>query len=411
MFKLSQIKTKARNPRKIDPASMERLKTSVLSFSKMLPLRPIVYDTKTGEILGGNQRYLAILQLIEMPEETFAHLSAPDRDLWLTIKEKRAIPDDWVKSASELSAEEKRRFVVADNANFGEWDMELLKEDFDFLELQNWGIDLEMPDFGSDDTEGGDGDNSKTTPTAEEDDFDVPVIEEVKTDIQVGDLFEIGRHRLLCGDSTDKESIERLIDGEKCDLLTDPPYGISANKQTLGSGKKDFYRGDNWDIEVPNFFYILDFVEKAIVWGGNYFADKLPINNDWLCWHKKNDGLSFSEFELAWSNIGKNCRILSHHWSGEKKLHPTMKPVKVMGWCIEFLEEDTRILDLFLGSGSTMVAAHQLNRKCFGLELDPKYCEVIVTRMIKLDPTLTIKRNGIDETEKWLSKITKLQNN
>jgi DNA modification methylase len=108
---------------------------------------------------------------------------------------------------------------------------------------------------------------------------------------------------------------------------------------------------------------------------------------------KKHDGLSFSEFELAWTNLGKNCRMLSHHWGGEIKEHPTMKPLKLMEWCINYLD-DKPILDIFCGSGSTMVAAHQLKRKCYGMELDPKYCQVIIDRMIKLDPDLKITRNG-----------------
>jgi DNA modification methylase len=184
------------------------------------------------------------------------------------------------------------------------------------------------------------------------------------------------------------------MNGQEVNLLTDPPYGINANKQTLGTGKKKFHRGDDWDIKVPDFYYVLELVNQAIIWGGNYFADKLPINNDWLCWHKKNDGLSFSEFELAWTNLRKNCRMLSHHWGGETKEHPTMKPLKLMEWCISYLD-DKPILDIFCGSGSTMVASHQLKRKCYGMELDEKYCQVIVDRMMKLDSTLVVKRNGL----------------
>jgi DNA modification methylase len=183
------------------------------------------------------------------------------------------------------------------------------------------------------------------------------------------------------------------MNGDQCNLLTDPPYGINANKQTLGSGKKQFHRGDSWDSEVPDFYYILALVDKAIIWGGNYFTENLEVSNDWLCWHKNNDNRSFSEFELAWTNLGNNCRHLSHHWGKESKLHPTMKPVKVIEWCINMLDNKP-ILDIFLGSGSTMVAAHQLKRKCYGMELDPKYCQVIVDRMKQLDPTLEIKING-----------------
>ncbi len=176
-------------------------------------------------------------------------------------------------------------------------------DEWDAEKLDDWGLDLPVDLSVQEELE------------SEEDNYEIP--NEINTDIVIGDLFEIGEHRLLCGDSTDIEKVELLMNGQEVNLLTDPPYGINANKQTLGTGKKRFHRGDNWDIEVPDFYYILALVNKAIIWGGNYFADKLPINNDWLCWHKKNDGLSFSEFELAWTNLGKNCRMLAHHWGGE----------------------------------------------------------------------------------------------
>jgi DNA modification methylase len=195
------------------------------------------------------------------------------------------------------------------------------------------------------------------------------------------------------------------MNGEKADMLTDPPYGIDIN-MNMGrlKGQPKKFEDKNWDKSVPDFFYLLELFENKIIWGGNYFADKLPITKDWLCWSKKTKGLDFAEFELAWTNTGKNARILEHHWSGEKKLHPTMKPIPVIAWCLEYLHSKN-IFDPFLGSGSTMVAAHQLKRKCYGMELDSKYAEVIVQRMIKLDKTLVIKRNGIEETKKWLDKL------
>ena len=319
----------------------------------MLSLRPIVVNDEMI-VLGGNMRLKACKEA--------------------GLKEIQII------KASDLSEEQQREFIIKDNVGFGEWDWDMLANEWDEELLTEWGLDI--PAF-----------DTIEELEAEEDDFETPE-DGIETDIVVGDLFEIGEHRLLCGDSTDIANVERLTNGIDVNLITDPPYGINANKQTLGTGKKQFHRGDDWDVEVPDFYYVLAIVDKAIVWGGNYFADKLPVNNDWLCWHKKNDGLSFSEFELAWSNIGKNCRIFQHHWGGETKLHPTMKPVKVIEWCINLIDDSKPILDIFCGSGSTIVAAHQLNRKCYGMELDPKYCQVIVDRMLKLDPTLVVKRNG-----------------
>jgi len=350
--KLSEIKNNPNNPRILKDDKFAKLVKSIKEFPKMLEIRPIVVNSDMI-VLGGNMRLKACKEagLKEVP----------------------------IVLADDLTEDEQKQFIIKDNVGFGEWDWEMLANEWDAEQLESWGLDV--PDF-----------SITEEPTADEDDYEIP--DQVQTDIVLGDLFEIGEHRLLCGDSTDINAVENLINGDRCNLVTDPPYGIKANKQTLGTGKKQFHRGEDWDNEVPDFFYVLALIDKAIIWGGNYFADKLDVTNDWLCWHKKNDGLSFSEFELAWSNIGKNCRILSHHWGGEEKMHPTMKPIKVMEWCINFLDSKP-ILDIFSGSGSTMVAAHQLKRKCYGMELDPKYCQVIVDRMRKLDASLVIKKNGV----------------
>jgi hypothetical protein len=349
---INEIKPNPNNPRIIKDDKFKKLVKSIQDFPQMLELRPIVID-ENNIVLGGNMRLKACIEA--------------------------GLKDVPVKQAKELTEEQKKEFIVKDNVGYGEWDWDDLANNWNVEDLTEWGLDI--PNFDVNVLE------------AEEDGFSAPE-GGIETDIVLGDLFEIGEHRLLCGDSTDIEKVELLMNGQKCNLLTDPPYGIKANKQTLGTGKKQFHRGDDWDNEVPDFFYVLALVDKAIIWGGNYFANRLDVTNDWLCWHKKNDGLSFSEFELAWSNVGKNCRLLSHHWGGEEKMHPTMKPIKVMQWCIEYLDEKP-ILDIFSGSGSTMVASHQLKHNCYGMELDPKYCQVIIDRMKKLDPSLVIKKNGV----------------
>ena len=164
-------------------------------------------------------------------------------------------------------------------------------------------------------------------------------------------------------------------------VITDPPYGIGANRQTLGKGKKDFDRGGNWDDTAPDVGMWLASADLVCFWGGNYFADQLPITNDWLIWHKLNDGRSFSECEMAWSNFGKQTRHLSHHWSGEEKGHPTQKPLPVMLWCIEQAGKPQTILDPFMGSGTTGVAAIQLGRKFIGIEREPKYFDIACRRI------------------------------
>jgi len=302
----------------------------------MLEARPIVVDPDFV-VLGGNMRLKAAQEagLKEVP----------------------------VYIASWEEAKHKE-FIIKDNLAFGEWDWDMLANEWDAEELGDWGLDVPFED---EPTEG------LTDPD------EVPEVPEEPT-TKPGDLWILGDHRLLCGDSTKAEDVERLMDGATADaLVTDPPYGINANKQTLGNGKKKFQRGEDWDSAKPDILPLLGYCETHVIWGGNYFADVLTPTNDWLCWDKKKaPNLPFSEFELAYTNLGRNCRILSHHWSGETKLHPTMKPVAVMEWCLDMTEGT--IFDPFLGSGSTLIAAEKTGRKCYGMELDPKYCDVIVKR-------------------------------
>jgi hypothetical protein len=348
-FKISDVKSNPNNPRLIKDDKFAKLVQSLKDFPEMANVRPIVVN-QDFVVLGGNQR-----------------LRAMKEAGWKQVPVQVV---DW-------SEEQQKEFIIKDNVGFGEWEWDILANEWDAEELDKWGLDV--PLFVEE-------------PEAEEDDYEIP--ETIETDIVLGDLFEIGEHRLLCGDSTDIEKVEMVLNGVKADLLTDPPYGININ-MNMGrlKGQPKKFEEKDWDKGIPEFFGILPLFNKQIIWGGNYFADRLTPTKDWLCWYKKTKGLDFAEFELAWTNCGMNGRLLEHHWSGEKKLHPTMKPVPVISWCIEYLDSEV-IFDLFLGSGSTMVAAHQLKRKCYGMELDPKYCQVVVDRMLKLDPSLEVKRNG-----------------
>jgi site-specific DNA-methyltransferase (adenine-specific) len=187
----------------------------------------------------------------------------------------------------------------------------------------------------------------------------------------------IGDATLYLGDCMDILPMLVKVDA----VITDPPYGISANKQTLGSGKKAFDRAGDWDSEAPELALCITAGIKLCFWGGNYFSDQLPSTNDWLIWHKKNDGLSFSECEMAWTNFGRQTRHISHHWGGEGKVHPTMKPLQVMSWCIQQAGMPETILDPFMGSGTTGVAAIQLGRKFIGIEREPKYFYIACQRI------------------------------
>lgn len=188
---------------------------------------------------------------------------------------------------------------------------------------------------------------------------------------------QIGSATLYLGDCMEILPTLGKVDA----VITDPPYGINANKQTLGKGKKEFDRGGDWDASAPHLAVCASAGRLVCFWGGNYFTDQLPVTNDWLIWHKKNDGRSFSECEMAWTNFGKQTRHLSHHWSGEEKEHPTQKPLPVMLWCVEQAGDVDTVLDPFMGSGTTGVACLQLGRRFIGIERDPAYFDVACKRI------------------------------
>jgi hypothetical protein len=198
-------------------------------------------------------------------------------------------------------------------------------------------------------------------------------------------------------------------------VFTDPPYGISHSGKGITAPTKNgnIVEGNDFgeilgdgDISAAvdsfNLIYSLYPEASHIWWGANYYASVLPDGFGWLVWDKERVGDTFSGAELAFVNKGVKVDVFRHMWhgiakaseSGEKRLHPTQKPIKLVEWCFDNYNAGNLILDAFLGSGSTMVAAHQLKRKCYGMELDPKYCQIIVDRMLKLDPSLQVKING-----------------
>lgn len=287
----------------------------------------------------------------------------------------------------DLDTKRGREMAMADNAtgkanlDFDPAQIDMMAEKYDF-DPSDWGVDISTPDVDLDEP---DDDNVK------DDEFDEES-ENIIVRCKPGDVWQLGDHRLMCGDSISLDDVKRLLGGVKIDLLmTDPPYGINADKMQMGTGKQEYTRGQ-WDATRPDIVPLLKYAKYACVWGGNYFADVLPVNNDWLCWHKNNDGLSFSEFELAWTNFGRNCRHITHHWGNEKKLHITMKPLEVIAWAIRQTKEECKtILDLFGGSGTTLIACEQMKRQCFMMERDAHFCDVILARWEKQTGQTAVK--------------------
>ena len=340
-YPINKLKHLNGNPRK---GNVEAVKKSYKKFGQRKP----IVATKDGEVISGN------------------HQLAAAKDLgWNKIAV--VFTDD-----DELTA---KAFALADNrtADLGSYDDDLLAD-----MLGSVSSDLELLEATSFDEK----DLIALVKKQEVIEDDAPAIRQ--TEIKLGQKFKLGNHTLVCGDATNKKHLDFLINNNLIDLLLiDPPYGIDANKQTLGNGKKDFYRGNDWDKNKVDILPLLDYAKYSCVWGGNYYADILKPTNDWLCWFKKIKNVSFSEFELAWTNFGKQARILEHHWSGEQKLHPTAKPIKVMTWVLNIIDNEN-VLDVFGGSGSTLIACEQLERNCFIMEIDTQYCQVIIDRWQKL---------------------------
>ena len=380
--KINAIKTNPKNPRLIKDDKFKKLVKSIQEFPQMLELRPIVVD-ENNIILGGNMRYKACIEA--------------------------GLKEVFILKAEDLTEQQKDEFIVKDNVGFGEWDWDILANEWDADNLEDWGLDLPV-------------DLSVKELEAEEDNFDVPD-GGIETDIVLGDLFEIGEHRLLCGDSTCSDTVAKLMNGEKADMChTDPPYNIDYEG---GSKKREKIANDKLD-DFPQFLYdvyttIATVLKKGgaiYVWHASpethnfiqQFLNAGFLFKSYIVWNKNNS--TFGRSDYHWKH--EPCIYgwldgASHSWHGDRKQttvwdidrpsrseeHPTMKPIPL---CSKPLENSSAVgdivLDVFLGSGSTMVASHQLKRKCYGMELDPKYCQVIIDRMKKLDPSLEIKRNG-----------------
>ena len=372
--KLSVIKLNPDNPRQINKTDLERLVKSLQDFPEMMQLREIVVD-ENMVILGGNMRYRALKQT--GAKECIA------------------------KIVKGLTPEQKREFIVKDNSSFGEWNLDLLSG-WDDLPLVEWGVGLP--------------EDWLAAPAGEPADAE-PQIDKAEElnktwKVKTGDLFTIGDHRLLCGDSTKAEDVARVMGGEKADMVfTDPPYGMSldiSHSDDIGSkGKwtskpKGYTKviGDNEDFSselITTIFDNFSYSKEIFIWGADYFSEFIPNRQDgsWIVWDKRagveDMKLTFSEFELCWSKAKHLREIARITWSGllgteqefdHKRHHPTQKPIKLSTWFIEkYSKENDIITDIYAGAGFTMVACQNLNRKCRGLEISPEYCSVILQRM------------------------------
>lgn len=383
---INNIKLNPNNPRLIKDDNFKRLVKSIQDFPEMLRIRPIVVN-KDMIILGGNMRYRACKE-------------AGIKNIPIII--------------ADLSEDKQREFLIKDNTSGGDWDWDILANEWDTKQLTEWGLDI--PDFAVKKLD------------AEEDDFDVPE-EGIETDIVLGDFFEIGQHRLLCGDSTQTDTFKALLGEQLADLVvTDPPYNVAyegktKNKLTIQNdsmGDGDFYQflydfytalgsytkpGGAWyvwhaDLEGANFRKAMSdsgiMVKQCLIWVKNSMVMGRQ-DYQWKhepCLYGWKEGASH-----GWYSDRKQTTILNFDRPQRNAEHPTMKPIQLFAYQIgNSSKQGDIVADGFGGSGTTMVACHQMNRKAYLVEFDPKYCQVIIDRMLKLDPSIKIKRNGKDYT-------------
>jgi DNA modification methylase len=297
----------------------------------------------------------------------------------------------------DLTDEQRRAYGLAHNktAELSTWDAELLP-----LEVQDLPT-YDMTEFGFSDVPAT---GDAADPVIEEDDFDEDT-DEVEAQTKPGALYLLGGvHRLICGDSTDPAVIDKLLGGQKPDMvLTDPPYGINIvnDKGKVGAGKlakcqtySKVIADDTTDTAEAAYNFLSTICDRLIFWGGNYFTKFLPFSDGWLVWDKRVDMPSnnFADGEMAWCSFHTPVRIYHQLWNGmiregehDKRVHPTQKPVRMLSEIIkDFTDEHQSVLDVFGGSGSTLIACEQTGRQCFMCELDPHYCDVIIARWEKL---------------------------
>jgi len=393
--KLYKIKGNPDNPRIIKNDKFKKLVKSIQEFPEMLKLRPIVVD-EDMMVLGGNMR--------------------------LKASKDAGLKEVWIEIAEGLTEEQKKEFIVKDNVGFGEWEWDMLANEWDSVQLAEWGLDVwENLD-------------DKEPEAGLIDDDEIPEVKESK--VKRGDIWQLGEHRLMCGDSTSSDDVAKLMNGEKADMVfTDPPYNLSfkgSMSNTTKDGVMIKHKGanqkhneiNNDKMSKDDFYnFILDMLKEIktnckgafyICFGSQTlnqllqpFLDLGMEYKSIIIWKKNQATLSGKDYKGRYEPIiygrfnnefyaerYKQEDIWEYQRTLKNDLHPTMKPIPLIENAIKnSSKSNMKVLDLFLGSGSTLIAAEKLNRKCYGMELDEKYCDVIIERWEQFTGQKAIK-NG-----------------
>ena len=373
-LKISELKLDPSNARTHDNANLEAIAGSLTQFGQR---KPIVIS-QDNTVVAGNGTLTAAKSLG-----------------WEEIEAVR-VPADW-------DADRIKAFALADNrtAELAAWDQQVMASQL--LELQEAGFDIQ--EFGFELQE------PESRPEDESEPLEFDETENIKS--KVGDVWQIGQHRIACGDSTNQEILASLTNQLKVDvIITDPPYGIDivskkgngtvGNIGWEGAAPAGKYRpviGDeSSDLAAVSFDLAQTLFPKTIQcwWGANHYAGqaKLPDASCWLVWDKDNGSSHFADAELAYTNAKIAVRVFKHQWMGmirasergkAVRIHPTQKPVALTKWVIDTLKikKESVVLDLFAGSGSTLVGAAESGCIALGIELDPFYVDKIIDRLEK----------------------------
>lgn len=363
------------NPRKdLTPSDPEyqRLKRSVEEFGYV---EPVIYNKRSGVVVGGHQRLKVLKEL------GFKEIDCVEIDIDET---------------------QEKALNIALNKISGSWDDVKLKELL--TELTDLDYDVELTGFTVSELESLEVIVPPKPKDIVEDDYDP--LQEVPKRVARGEIWVLGEHRLMCGDSTCKDDVEKLMNGEKADMVfTDPPYGMNLNTDysgMSGNGRKgktySKVIGDNDDFKDELITCIFKFFDckEIFLWGVDYYFDLIPNFKDGTLtvWDKtlqtNGDAGYNSEFELMWSKTPHKKEVIHFNWFRyfglssqdiKTRVHPTQKPLQVIQPYIEkYSNENQIVADVYGGSGSTLIACEQLGRKCRMMELDEHYCDVIINR-------------------------------
>ena len=373
------------------------------AFAKMVPLEDIHLDPKNSNTHPEEQ----IDELIE--QYKFQGIRHPIiislRDGFVAAGEGRYLaakkmgltefPCDYQHFENE---EQQFAFGVADNAIQGWAKLDLGKIHRELPDLNNFPLErLAIRDF-------------QLEPESNENDPDAVPEPPKEAKSKRGEIYILGNHRVMCGDSTIKEDVDKLMNGERADMVfTDPPYGIDLDTNYTHMTHKGYSKSINHRKVIgdekefcPK--HLLDLADEVFIFGANYFCWDLPRGGSWVCWDKRSpdennigavDGMFGSDFELCWSKKKHQQKIFrmtvlkstngggrfKNHPRVEENLHPTQKPVALIEQFLDMWGNGIKsIIDLYLGSGSTLIACEKTNRKCFGMEIDPVYVDVIIER-------------------------------